>query len=90
MRETDKIQECRMRFAGHNTRQKGTPLSKLILWEPTHTRFTLQTRFKGRPASRGRPALSYVEVIKSDAGVTDTEELTACMMERAEWRAIDF
>ena len=41
-----------------------------------------RTRFKGRPA------LSYVEVLKSDAGVTDTEEeLTACMQERAERRA---
>ena len=35
--------------------------------------------------SRGQPPLSYVEVLKSDAGVTDTEELTACMKERAEW-----
>ena len=74
MKVTEKIQERRMRFAGHNIRQAGTPLSKLMLWESTHGR-----------ASRGRPALSYVEVLKSDAGVTDTEELTACMKERAEW-----
>ena len=52
--------------AGHNIRQVGTPLSKLILWE------------HGR-ASRGQPALSYVEALKSD-----TEVLT-CMKERAEW-----
>ena len=73
------IQECRMLFAGHNIRQAGTPLSKLILWEPTHGR-----------VSRGRPTLSYVEVLISDAGMTDTEELTACTRERerAEWRAI--
>ena len=62
-----------MRFAGHKIRQAGTPLSKLILWEPTHGR-----------ASRDRPALSYVEVLKSDAGVTYTEELTAYMKKRAE------
>ena len=74
MRVTDKIQEHRMWFAGHNIRQAGTPLSKLILWEPTHGR-----------ASRGRPALSYNKVLKPDVGVTDTEELTACMKERAEW-----
>ena len=67
MRVTDKIQERRVRFSGHNIWQAGTPLSKLILWEPTHGR-----------ASRGQPALSYVEVLKSDAGVTDTEQLTAC------------
>ena len=74
---TNKIQERRMRFAGNNIRQAGIPLSKLIFWEPTHGR-----------ASRGRPALSYVEVLKSDACVTDTEDLTACMKERAEWRDI--
>ena len=70
MRVTDKIQERRMRFAGHNIREAGTPLSKLILWELTHER-----------SSRGQPTLSYVEVLKSDASVTDTKE-------RAEWRAI--
>ena len=62
-----------MWFAGYNIRQAGTPLSKLIHWEPTYGR-----------ASRGRSALSYVEVLKSDAGVTYTEEFTACMKERAE------
>ena len=77
MRVTDKIQERRMMFAGHNIRQEGTPLPKLILWEPPPGL-----------ASRGRPTLSYVEVLKSDASVTDTEDLTACMKERAEWRAI--
>ena len=60
MRVTDKIQERRMRFAGHNIRDA---IGKTILWEPTH-----------RCASRGRPALSYVEILKLDAGVTDTEE----------------
>ena len=73
IRVTDKIQEHRMWFAGHNIRQVGTTLSKLIHWEPTHG-----------CASRGRPTFSYIEVLKSDAGVTDTEELTACMKERAE------
>ena len=83
MRVTDKIEVRRMRFAGHNIRQAGTPLSKLVLWESAHGRAS-----RGRPASKGRPAISYVEVLKSDAGVTDTEELTACMKERAERRAI--
>ena len=77
MRVTDKIQERRMRFAGHNIRQAGTLLSKQILWEPRHGR-----------TSRVQPALSYVEVLKLDVGVIDIEELTACMKERAEWRAI--
>ena len=79
MRVTDKIQERRMWFAGHNIRQAGTPLSKLILWEPTHGRSS-----RGRRASRGRSALIYVEVLKSDVGVTDTEEITTCMKEGAE------
>ena len=36
MRVTDKIQEHRMLFVGHNIRQAGTRVSKLILWEPMH------------------------------------------------------
>ena len=59
VRITEKIQERKMRFTGHNTRQAGTPSSKLILWEQTPG-----------GASRGRPAPSYVEVLKSDASVT--------------------
>ena len=35
MRVTDKIQDRKMRFAGHNIRQAWTPLSKLICWELT-------------------------------------------------------
>ena len=83
---THKIHERRVRFAGHNTRQAGTPLSKLILWEPTHGRASRRRRAsrgrpvsrrwrasRGRPASRRRPALCYVEFHKSVAGVTDTD-----------------
>ena len=50
---------------------------KIILWEPTYGR-----------TSRGRSALGYVEVLKSDVGVTDPEELIAFMKEGAEWRVI--
>ena len=39
MRVTDKIQEHRMWFAGHNIRQVGTPSSKLILGANAWTRF---------------------------------------------------
>ena len=73
MRATVKIQERRMWFNDDTIRQVGTPLSKLMLLELTHG-----------CASRGQPALTYIEVLKSDAGVTDTEELTACMKEKAD------
>ena len=63
MKVTDKTVKRKMRFAGHNIGQTGTPLSKLIFWEPTH----------GHP-SKGRPAISYVNIIKSDAGVTGTDD----------------
>ena len=77
-RVTDKIQERRMPFAGYNIRQAGTPLSKLLLWEPTYGRASRGWPASRRwPASMGRSALSYVEVLNSDAGVTDTDVLTA-------------
>ena len=34
--------------------------------------------------------LSYFGDLESDAGVTDTKELTAYMKERAGWRAIKY
>ena len=53
MRVTDKIQERRMWFNEDNIRQVGTPLSKLMLLELIHGY-----------ASRGRPALTYIKVLK--------------------------
>ena len=60
-RVSDKIAARRMRLAGHCQRHQELPASKLVLWEPTHGH-----------RSRGRPTLTYVDVLKMDTGAHRT------------------
>ena len=72
---SDKIAARRMRLAGHCQRHQELPASKLVLWEPTHGH-----------RSRGRPTLTYVDVLKRDAGAQSTSELAGCMENRDDWK----
>ena len=74
-RVSEKIAVRRMRLAGHCHRHENLPASKLVLWEPSHGR-----------RSRGRPTLTYVDVLKKDAGAKSTKELAKCMENRDDWR----
>ena len=74
-RVSEKIAVRRMRLAGHCQRHKELPASKLVLWEPTHGH-----------RSRGRPTLTFVDMLKKDAGVHSTNELAKCMEDRDDWR----
>ena len=74
-RVSDKIAARRMKLAGHCQRHQELPASKLVLWEPTHGY-----------RSRGRPTLTYVDVLKRDAGAQSTSELAGCMENRDDWK----
>ena len=74
-RVSQKIAARRMRLAGHCQRHQELPASKLVLWDPTHGH-----------RSRGRPTLTYVDVLKSDAGAQSTNELARCMENRDDWK----
>ena len=74
-RVSDKIAVRRLRLAGHCQRHRELPASKLVLWEPTHGH-----------RSRGRPALTYVDILKKDAGAQSTMELARCMENRDDWK----
>ena len=74
-RATMKIQERRMRLAGHIHRHDELVANRLLLWEPTHG-----TR------SRGRPALTFVDNLRTDTGLTDTGEIGRLMADRTLWR----
>ena len=74
-RVSDKITARRMRLAGHCQRHQELPASKLVLWEPTHGH-----------RSRGRPTLTYVDVLKKDSEVQSTSELAGCMENRDDWK----
>ena len=74
-RATMKIQERRMRLAGHLHRHPELTASRLLLWEPKHG-----TR------SRGRPALTYVDNLRKDTGLSNTGEIAGLMADRLLWR----
>ena len=74
-RATMKIQERRMRLAGHIHRHPELVASRLLLWEPTHG-----------ARSRGRPALTFVDNLRADTGLTDTGEIGRLMADRVLWR----
>ena len=74
-RVSEKVAARRMRLAGHCQRHQELPASKLVLWEPTHGH-----------RSRGRPTLTYVDVLKKDAGAQSTNELARCMENRDDWK----
>ena len=71
----DKIATRRMQLAGHCFRHPELAASSLILWEPTHGR-----------RGRGRKRKTYLDIMKSDAGVVGTDELKNCMHDRNNWR----
>ena len=72
---SQKIRERRTRFAGHCSRSDEC-VAKLILWEPKHG--------KRKP---GRPALTYINVLKQDTGL-DVNDVKTAMQDRKVWRAI--
>ena len=72
---SQRIRIRRTRFAGHCFRSE-EPVSKMILWAPKHG-------YK-KP---GRPALTYIDILKKDTG-WDFESVKTAMQDRDVWRAI--
>ena len=54
-RVSQRIAARRMKLAGHCQRHQELPAGRLVLWEPTHGH-----------RSRGRPAPTYVDLLKDD------------------------
>ena len=74
-RLTSKIQQRRMRLTGHIVRHNDLVAHKLALWEPTHGH-----------RSRGRPPLTFVDTIRRDVELENTNEIRALMIDRMLWR----
>ena len=70
-----KIQQRRMRLAGHFTRHANEIANKLVLWQP----------MKGR-TSRGRRQITYADVLLEDTGMERVKQLKTIMEDREEWR----
>ena len=73
-RLSDRIEARRMKLAGHCHRHQELPASKLVLWEPKH----------GHRLPGGH-TLTYVDVLRKDAGVNNSQELAGCMEDREDW-----
>ena len=69
-----KIQERRMRLAGHMHRHPELVANRLLLWEPTHG-----------VQSRRRPAITYVDNLRPTC-LNDTDKNGGRMADRVVWR----
>ncbi|MCP4494507.1 MAG: reverse transcriptase family protein, partial [Gammaproteobacteria bacterium] len=74
-RVTSKIQARRMKLAGHIQRHDELVAHNLLLWEPQHG-----------ARGRGRPPLTFVDTIRRDTELTDTDEIRRLMTDRQLWR----
>ena len=76
-RASFKIQERRMKLAGHLERHDDLIAHNLVLWEPTQGH-----------RSRGRPTLTYIDVLRRDIGLNNLGEIKGLMNDRLLWRRI--
>jgi len=74
-RATSKIQERRMKLAGHIHRHDDLVAHQLLLWEPIHG-----------DRGRGRPAITFVDTLRGDTGLKGTDEIRGLMADRKLWR----
>ena len=74
---SSKVRSRRMRLAGHCHRHPEEIASRLVFWEPT----------RGRP-SRGRPAINFIDNLKSDTNTSDVAEIKNLMEDRKLWKTL--
>jgi hypothetical protein len=74
-RVSSKIQERRMRLAGHIHRHEDLIAQKLLLWEPIQG-----------ARGRGRPALTFVDTLRGDTELDSTGDIGRLMTDRKLWR----
>ena len=69
------IRERRMTLAGHCIRYTTEMAHKIVLWEST----------RGK-RNRGRQPVAYLDCLKEDTGLTNTDEIRTAVMARDEWK----
>ena len=69
-----KVQQRRMRLAGHCIRHTEEIANSLVLWQPTVGK-----------TGRGRRRINYVDNLLQDTGMDNVDELRTIMEDRAEW-----
>ena len=71
---TNTIQNRRMSLSGHIFRDKSSPAQQLITWIQKHGK-----------AVRGRPTMTYIDILLWDTGLENVRDLENCMRDRAIW-----
>ena len=74
---TDILSERMLNLAGHCICHKEKMVHYLILWRPT--------RGKRR---RGRQQFMFIEALKLQSGLEDTDEILSMLMDHDEWKKI--
>ena len=75
IRALDMIAQRRIRLAGHSARHEDILTHQLVHWEPQHGY-----------RRRGRPHLTYVDILQRDTGLGDSKEINKLMLDRKIWR----
>ena len=70
-----KVQQRRMRLAGHCVRHEDEVANNLVLWQPTDGH-----------ANRGRQKITYVDNLQQDTGLGNIREMQTVMMDRGCWK----
>ena len=70
-----KVQQRRMRLAGHCVRHSEEIACHLVLWQPTEGK-----------VNRGRRRLIYIDNLLSDTGMESTQELRNSMKDQKDWK----
>ena len=71
------IASRRLRLAGHIARHEDLLANKLLFWDPQHGH-----------RGRGRPYLTYMDVLKKDTNLSSVDEIRTVMLERDVWRGV--
>ena len=71
------IANRRLRLAGHIARHEDLLANKLLFWDPQHGH-----------RGRGRPHLTYIDVLRKDTCLSSVEEIRTVMLERDVWRGV--
>ena len=74
---SEKIRKNRLRIAGHCVRHREEEAAKVIIWEP-----------KAGHTGRGRRPNNYIDILKIDTGLEETNNLKAVMEDRNLWKGI--
>ena len=74
---SEKIRKSRLRIAGHCIRHSEEEAAKVVLWEPRTGRI-----------GRGRRPINYIDILKNDTGLEETNDLKAVMEDRELWKGI--